>query len=92
MDVRQLRHFLAVVDHGNVHRAAERLFVAQPSVTQTIRRLEAELGTELFLRRGRGLVLSSSGTALVGPAREVLRSLDVARETVAAVDGLQAAD
>ena len=89
MDVRQLRHFLAVVDHGSVHRAAECLFVAQPSVTQTIRRLEAELGTELFLRRGRGLVLSSSGTALVGPAREVLRSLDVARETVVAVDGLR---
>lgn len=89
MDVRQLRYFLAVVDEGSVHRAAEQLFVAQPSVTQTIRRLEAELGTELFLRRGRGLTLSPSGTALVAPAREVVRSLDVARETVAAVDGLR---
>jgi DNA-binding transcriptional LysR family regulator len=89
MDVRQLRQFLAVVDHGTVHRAAEHLFVAQPSVTQTIRRLEAELGTKLFIRRGRGLVLSPSGAALVGPAREVVRALDVARETVAAVDGLR---
>ena len=58
MDVRQLRQFLAVVDHGTVHRAAEHLIVAQPSVTQTIRRLGAELGTKLFIRRGRGLVLS----------------------------------
>jgi len=89
MDVRQLRQFLAVVDHGTVHRAAEHLFVAQPSVTQTIRGLESELGTELFIRRGRGLVLSPSGAALVGPAREVVRALDVARETVAAVDGLR---
>jgi DNA-binding transcriptional LysR family regulator len=89
MDVRQLRQFLAVVDHGSVHRAAQHLFVAQPSVTQTIRRLESDLGTELFIRRGRGLVLSPSGVALVGPAREVVRALDVARETVAAVDGLR---
>ncbi|WP_327674253.1 MULTISPECIES: LysR family transcriptional regulator [unclassified Streptomyces] len=89
MDVRQLSHFLAVVDHGSVHRAAEHLFVAQPSVTQTIRRLETALGTSLFLRQGRGLVLSPSGAALVGPAREVVRSLDVARETVMAVDGLR---
>lgn len=89
MDVRQLRQFLAVVDHGTVHRAAEHLFVAQPSVTQTIRRLESDLGTELFIRQGRGLVLSPSGLALVGPAREVVRALDVARETVAAVDGLR---
>jgi DNA-binding transcriptional LysR family regulator len=89
MDVRQLRQFLAVVDHGTVHRAAEHLFVAQPSVTQTIRGLESELRTELFIRRGRGLVLSPSGAALVGPAREVVRALDVARETVAAVDGLR---
>jgi hypothetical protein len=70
-------------------RAAEHLFVAQPSVTQTIRRLESELGTELFIRKGRGLVLSPSGVALVGPAREVVRALDVARETVAAVNGLR---
>ena len=89
MDVRQLSQFLAVVDHGSVHRAAEHLFVAQPSVTQTIRRLESELGTQLFIRQGRGLVLSPSGAALVGPAREVVRALDVARETVAAVDGLR---
>lgn len=89
LDIRQLRCFLAVVDHGSVHRAAEHLFVAQPSVTQTIRRLEAQLGTSLFLRQGRGLVLSPSGAALVAPAREVVRSLDVARETVAAVDGLR---
>lgn len=89
MDIRQLRYFLAVVDHGSAHRAAEQLFVAQPSVTQTIRRLETDLRTKLFLRQGRGLVLSPSGAALVAPAREVVRSLEVARETVDAVEGLR---
>ncbi len=89
MDVRQLRYFLAVVDHGTVHRAADLLYVAQPSVSHSLRRLEEELGTELFMRRGRGLVLSSAGRALVDPAREVVRLLEVARATVEAVDGLR---
>ena len=89
MDVRQLRYFLAVVDQGTVHRAAEFLYVAQPSVSHSLRRLEEELGTELFLRRGRGLVLSSAGKALVDPAREVVRLLEVARATVESVDGLR---
>lgn len=89
MDVRQLRFFLAVVDHGTVHRAADQLYVAQPSVSHSLRRLEEDLGTELFMRRGRGLVLSSAGRALVDPAREIVRLLDVARASVESVDGLR---
>lgn len=89
MDIRQLRYFLAVVDQGTVHRAAEYLYVAQPSVSHSLRRLEEELGTELFMRRGRGLVLSSAGQALVDPARELVRLLEVARATVESVDGLR---
>lgn len=89
MDIRHLRYFLAVVDHGTVHRAAEHLYVAQPSVSHTLRRLEEELGTELFMRRGRGLVLSSAGQALVDPARELLRLMEVARATVESIDGLR---
>lgn len=89
MDIRQLKFFLAVVDHGTVHRAAEQLFVAQPSVSHSLRRLEDELGTELFMRRGRGLVLSSAGRALVDPARELVHLLEVARATVESVHGLR---
>lgn len=89
MDIRQLKFFLAVVDHGTVHRAAEQLFVAQPSVSHSLRRLEDELGTELFMRRGRGLVLNSAGRALVEPARELVQLLEIARATVESVDGLQ---
>ncbi|RZU31635.1 LysR family transcriptional regulator [Blastococcus saxobsidens] len=88
MDTRLLRYFLAVVDAGSVHRAAEQLYVAQPSVSQALRALERDLGSLLFHRTGRRLVLTAAGRALIGPAREVMRGLDLARTTVAAVDGL----
>ena len=89
VDIRQFQYFLAVVDTGSVHRAAEQMYVAQPSVSQSLRRLERELGCELFQRVGRKLVLNASGHALIEPARELVRSLDFAKATVEAVDGLQ---
>ncbi|GAA0585118.1 LysR family transcriptional regulator [Kribbella sandramycini] len=90
MDARHLRYFLAVVDHGTVSRAAEALYVAQPSLSQAIRALERELGAELFLRVGRRLVLTSAGTALIEPARQVVRGLEHAKAQVDSVSGLQA--
>ncbi len=89
MDVRQLQYFLAIVDHGSVHRAAQELFVAQPSVSQALRALERDLGTELFHRTGRRLVLTPAGERLIDPAREVLRGVELARATVEAVHGLR---
>src|SRR5271165_1022449 len=90
MNERRLRAFLAVVDEGTVTAAAERLHVAQPSLSQTLRALERELATELFHRVGRGLVLSSAGRELVGPARAALRALEQARAAVADVTGVEA--
>jgi len=85
MDERRLSYFLAVVDEGSVTRAAQRLHVAQPSLSQSIRALEAELGAELFHRVGRGLRLSAAGEALVGPARRVVRAADEARDAISGV-------
>jgi DNA-binding transcriptional LysR family regulator len=90
MDLRRLRIFLAVVDHGGFTKAADALFVSQPSVSQAIRELETELATPLFHRVGRGVVLTAAGEALVGPARQVLRDVDVGTAAVAAVTGLVA--
>ncbi|MFI6390759.1 LysR family transcriptional regulator [Nonomuraea sp. NPDC050540] len=90
MDARQLAYFLAVVDHGGVQRAAEELWVAQPSVSQAIKKLERGLGTPLFRRYGRRLVLTPAGEALVTPARQVTRWLAAADESVAAVERLLA--
>lgn len=89
MDERRLRYFLAVVDEGGVTRAATRLHVAQPSLSQALRTLEGELGVELFHRLGRGVRLSAAGEALVAPARQVLRAIDEARNAVAGVTELR---
>jgi len=90
MDERRLRAFLAIVDEGGVTRAAAALHVAQPSLSQTLRALEAELGAELFHRVGRGLRPTAAGEALVGPARQALRALDATRAAVGAVAELAA--
>ena len=89
VDVRQLKFFLAVVDHNGISRAATHLMVAQPSLSQAIATFERELGMPLFHRIGRGLVLSEAGTALVGPARVVLRDLDEAKAIMSALKGLR---
>ena len=90
MNLRRLRLFLAVVDEGGFTRAAQAEFVSQPSVSQAIRELEAELGTPLFHRVGRGVTLTAAGEALVGPARQTMRDVETARAAVAAVRGLEA--
>ncbi|MGW8530184.1 MULTISPECIES: LysR family transcriptional regulator [Nocardiopsidaceae] len=89
MDVRQLEYFLAVVDHGGVNRAATALHLAQPSLSQALRSLERDLGSDLFHRIGRRVVLTGAGHALVGPAREAVRGLDLARSAVEAAQGLR---
>jgi len=90
MDLRRLRLFLAVVDGGGMTRAADAEHVSQPSVSQAIRELEVELGTPLFHRVGRRVVLSAAGEALIEPARQVLRDVETGRAAVDAVVGLTA--
>lgn len=90
MDLRQLEYFLAVVEHGGVHRAAAALRVAQPSLSQSLRRLEKDLQADLFHRVGRGLVLAPAGEALIGPARQMLRTLGEAYDAVREVRDLEA--
>lgn len=80
--MRQLRFFLAVVDHGGFSKAAEELMIAQPSLSQAIAGFERELCMPLFHRVTRGVVLSDAGRALVGPARVVLRDIAEATEAM----------
>ncbi len=88
MNVRQLSYVLAVVDHGTFTKAAAELQIAQPSLSQGIRTLEAELGIELFVRGSRPVGLTPAGQALVEPARRAVRDLQTARAAVDAVRGL----
>ncbi|MFC5744379.1 LysR family transcriptional regulator [Actinomadura rugatobispora] len=82
MELRLIEYFVAVVDHGGVTRAAQALYIAQPSLSQAIRTLERRLGVELFERTGRGLVLTRDGEAFTVPARRVLADLAHARAEV----------
>jgi LysR family carnitine catabolism transcriptional activator len=84
MDLRQVEYVVAVVDHDGFTRAAEALHVAQPSLSQGVRRLEAELGVRLFDRVGRGVRLTAAGQAFLGPARQLLRDRIEVQAAVAA--------
>jgi len=90
MDLRQLSYVVAVVDEGGFTRAARSLHVAQPSLSQAVRALEAELGVELFHRLPRRVTLTAAGEALLEPARQALRDAATARSAVAEVVGLVA--
>ena len=72
LDPHQLRIFLVAAETLNFSRAAERLYISQPSVTQTIQALEGQLGSPLFVRSGRKLALTSAGSALLPLARQLV--------------------
>ncbi|MCU0313119.1 MAG: LysR family transcriptional regulator [Solirubrobacteraceae bacterium] len=89
MNLQQLEYFLAAARLGSFSAAADELHLAQPSVSEPVRRLEAELGLRLFQRAGRGLVLTDAGRTLRPHAEAVLEQLREARESVVAVRELR---
>lgn len=90
VDLHLVTYFVAVVDHGGITKAAQTLYISQPSLSQAIRTLERRLGTTLFERTGRGLELTDAGRALDVAARRILADVARAKQRVAAVRELGA--
>ena len=88
MELRQLQYFVAIADEGHFTRAAERVLIAQPAISQQIRRLEAELGEPLFDRDRRHVRLTAAGRALLPHARATLAAADRAKAAVRSLSGL----
>jgi DNA-binding transcriptional LysR family regulator len=78
LELRHLRYFVALADAGNFTRAAEKIFIAQPTLSQQIRRLEEIVGTPLLQRRREGLRLTPAGRVLLDESRSALALVDQA--------------
>ncbi|MFK4103885.1 LysR family transcriptional regulator [Streptomyces sp. NPDC019531] len=90
MDLRRLRYFLVLAEELNFTRAAHRLHIAQPALSQQIRALERDIGTPLLERNSRGCRLTAVGEVVAREAGELLARADAARERIrAAVGGRQ---
>lgn len=88
MERRELEYFLAIAEHGSFTAAAAALHVAQPSLSHAIGSLESKLGGRVFHRLAHGVSLTPAGQALVAPARQVMRDLSTATDSVRQVLGL----
>lgn len=77
MTLQQLKYVIAVVESGSISEAAKRLYVAQPSLSGAVKKLEQELGFALFLRSSRGIALSADGAEFLGYARQVVEQTDL---------------
>jgi len=76
MNLKQLKYFEAVCSYGTVSEAAERLHIAQPSLSNAIKELEDEFGVDLFRRKHKGMELTDEGATLRGLAKGVLHSAE----------------
>jgi len=88
VELRQLEYFVAVAEERHFTKAAQRLMVSQSGLSASVRSLERELGSALFVRTTRSVELTGAGRALLGEATRTLAGARAAKEAVAAVQGL----
>jgi DNA-binding transcriptional LysR family regulator len=88
VELRHLEHFVAVAEEGHFTRAASRCHISQSALSTSIRTLERELGSPLFIRTTRKVELTAAGRALLVEATRTLAAATSARDSVLAVQGL----
>ena len=86
MELRQINYFIAVAETTSLTKAAGRLHIAQPALSQNIKNLEEELDTRLFERSRQGMALTDSGVAFLEHARGLIRQVNRAKESVRDLD------
>lgn len=79
MDIRQLRYFLTIADEGSISKAAEKLHMSQPPLSQQLKLLETELGVQLFERNTRNITLTNVGEALFHRTRQILDLVELTK-------------
>lgn len=80
IELRHLRYAVTVAEEGHLTRAAERLGLQQPPLSQQIKALETLVGVTLFIRQPRGMALTEAGVAFIARARQILADVDMAVE------------
>lgn len=88
MDIRQLQYFVGIAETGHFSDASKMLFVTQSAVSQQIKALEEELGTQLFVRQSHNVVLTESGRELLPLAKKVLRGITECHDRISDLKGL----
>ena len=88
MEIRILRYFLAIAREENMTRAAERLHISQPSLSKEIKKLEEELGHELFIRTNKNMILTDEGMLLRKRAEDILAMVDKTAEEFSLLDNI----
>lgn len=76
MELNQIKQFCVIARTESISKAAEQLYIAQPSLSQTLKRLETELGTPLFERRGKRIVLNGAGKIFLKHCDRIITSLE----------------
>ena len=72
MTLQQLRYALTIAGCGSMNEAAKRLFLSQPSLSETVKELEQEIGLQIFMRSNRGIIITPEGEEFLGYARQVI--------------------
>ena len=89
MTLQQIHYIIEISEQGSMNKAAESLYVSQPSLTSAVRELEKELGITIFLRSGRGVTLTNDGSEFLVYARQVYQQYEILRDKYGKKDAIR---